>query len=265
MALLLKLFIYDESLGDVDPMLWLEAELEEADDKKRFMIGAADVEGVDVELYIVFKTKYGYSPENGSLYNFGAIYDYEDAVLCDDARVLECVKLQREHDQDLYADWMKKIEDLADGDQCLELVLREHYNEFSYIGDPHLIAGIPFYMVGENASHQIYLGTKGGKLYRYASGEDFCDCSYCSSKSGKAKSIKYREYANPDSPHGIEDNISEVKRGDSVYIACGTFLTNNGPVHELREGVERPERFSVDDVRAGVLGALSKNTDDVDD
>jgi hypothetical protein len=65
-------------------------------------------------------------------------------------------------------------------------LLRQVYEAhliYSYIGRPRterikvdahpsVHDGVEFFMVGHNASHQFYLGTKDGKLYHGACGED---------------------------------------------------------------------------------------------
>ena len=40
--------------------------------------------------------------------------------------------------------------------------------------EPNVKDGIPFWMVGENASHQFSIGYKDGQFYKSSIGEDVC-------------------------------------------------------------------------------------------
>jgi len=86
-----------------------------------------------------------------------------------DEELYQKVLAMEQHDYDVAKARDKYAVELAKGDEVLVLVYRyalEYGN--GQIEDPMERDGVTLYKVGRNASHDFYLGSKDGKLYKAA-------------------------------------------------------------------------------------------------
>lgn len=90
--------------------------------------------------------------------------------------VLEVLKLVEE-DKTITEARDRMAELLSKGDEKLTAILRWHteFNSGHIDTCPTVKAGIAFYQVGRNASHEFYLGVKDGKVYGCSVGEGCYD------------------------------------------------------------------------------------------
>jgi hypothetical protein len=89
------------------------------------------------------------------------------------AKILARVVELQTRDKLIHALREKKAEEFSGGDPILRNILIQHIEDRNGRDPaPMRKKGIDLYSVGENASHTFYLGTKEGRIFRYASGDD---------------------------------------------------------------------------------------------
>jgi len=115
------------------------------------------------------------------------VYDSESRVFISDATVKESIAKLEAEDKKINQsrDWIAK--QYSEGDSTLEMILRAHLEFEGGKIHPYSHEGILFFQVGQNSSHQFYVGTRDGKTYRLSVGEEYDEAEEGDDEDGNHK------------------------------------------------------------------------------